>query len=105
MIKRSLPSKSLLYLEVMEKKTFKEFHDDLSWSTRIYALLVFLTVVLSLAFDAWSGDWTLTIIGAIAIVLFIETFAIYFKTHPKTWKRVRLIIFLIILALLLIGAM
>ncbi|MFT5165748.1 MAG: hypothetical protein ACI8P3_000977 [Saprospiraceae bacterium] len=88
----------------MEKKSFKEFHRDLSWSARIYALLVVLTVVLSLAFDAWSSNWALTIIGAIAVVLFIETFAIYFKHHPKTWRTVRLIIFLIILALLLIGA-
>jgi low affinity Fe/Cu permease len=88
----------------MEKKTFETFHKDLSWSTRIYALMVVVTIVLSALFDAWSHNWVLTIIGAIAIVLFVETFAIYFHNHPKAWRTVRLILFLILLAMLLIGA-
>jgi hypothetical protein len=88
----------------MEKKTFETFHKDLSWSTRIYTLMVVVTVLLSAVFDAWSHNWVLTIIGAIAIVLFVETFAIYFHKHPKAWRMVRLVLFLILLAMLLIGA-
>ncbi len=88
----------------MEKKTFKDFHNDLSWSTRIYTLLVVLTVVLSYVFDAWSGNWALTIVAALAAILFVETFAIYFKKHPKIWRSIRIILILILLMLLLIGA-
>jgi len=88
----------------MEKRTLKEFHKDLSWSTRIYMLLVVATIVLSIVFDAWSANWALTTIGAIAIILFVESFAISFRRHPKTWKIIRFIFFLILLALVLIGA-
>ena len=87
----------------MERKTLKQFHSDLSWSTRIYTLMVVLTVVLSVVLDAWSYNWALTIIGTLAIILFVETFAIAFHQHPKTWRIIRAIIFLILLAFLLIA--
>jgi len=87
----------------MERKTLKQFHNELSWSTRIYTLLVVVTVLLSAVFNAWSTDWTLTIISALAIILFVETFALYFQSHPKTWRVLRVIFLLILLALLFIG--
>lgn len=87
----------------MERKTLKDFHKGLSWSTRIYTLMVVVTIALSMMLDAWSENWTLTIVGAIAVVLFVETFAIAFHQHPKTWRMIRLIVFLILLALLLIA--
>ncbi len=88
----------------MEKKTFKDFHRDLSWSARIYTLLVVATIALSMVFDSWSQNWVMTIIGALAIILFVETFALAFQNHPKTWRIIRMILFLILLAFLLIGA-
>ena len=88
----------------MERRPLKEFHKDLNWSTRIYTLMTIATIVLSIVFDAWSYNWTFTILVAIAIVLFVETFAIYFHKYPKTLRIVRLLLFLALLAMLLIGA-
>ncbi len=87
----------------MERKTLKQFHKNLSWSTRIYTLLTVATVVFSYIFDAWNSNWVKTMILALAIILFAETFEIVFHQHPKTWRTIRWIIFLILAALLLIG--
>ncbi len=88
----------------MERKTFKDLHKDLNWSTRIYTLMTIATILLSILFDAWSYNWAFTMIVAIAIVLFVETFAIYFYKYPKTLRILRLMLFLILMTLLLIGA-
>ena len=87
----------------MQDKSLKQFHRNLSWSTRIYTLLTIVTVALSYWFDAWNTNWARTIILALAIILFVETFEILFHKHPKTWRTIRWIIILIALALLLIG--
>jgi len=87
----------------MERKTLKQFHKSLSWSTRIYTLLTVATIALSYYLDAWNTNWVKTIILALAIILFVETFEIVFHNHPKMWRTVRWIIILIALAFLLIG--
>jgi len=87
----------------MKNNTFKEFHHSLSWSTRIYTLMVLATLGLSFFYNAWSSNWVMTIIGAVTILLFTETFAIYFKHHPKAWRTIRLIVLLILMALFLIS--
>ena len=87
----------------MERKTLKQFHNNLSWSTRIYTLLTVATISLSYFFDAWNTNWVKTIVLALAIILFAETFEIMFHKHPKIWKAIRWIIILIVLAFFLIG--
>lgn len=87
----------------MERKTLKQFHKNLSWSTRIYTLLTVATVAFSYVYDAWNSNWVKTIILALAIILFVETFEIVFHQHPKTWQTIRWVIILILAALLLIG--
>ena len=88
----------------MERKTLKQFHKELSWSTRIYTLLTVAVLAGAFLFNAWSTNWALTIAMALAVVLFVESFAISFHRHPKTWRVVRWLIVLIVLTLLLIGA-
>ncbi len=88
----------------MERKTLKEFHKDLSWSTRIYTLLTVALLAGAYIFDANNMGWALPITGAIAVILFVESFAISFHRHPKTWRVIKWTIILILLALLLIGA-
>ncbi len=88
----------------MEHKTFKQFHKELSWSTRIYTLLTIVLVGGVYLFDASRTNWALPITGAIAVVLFVESFAISFRRHPKTWQAIKWTVILILLALLLIGA-
>ncbi len=87
----------------MGTKNFEQFNKELSWSTRIYTLATVVVAVGAFIFNAWDTDFAFTIIVAIAVILFIETFAIYFKNHPKFWRSFRIIIILIFLALLLIG--
>ena len=90
----------------MQRKTLRQFHRELSWSTRIYTLLTFVTAIGAFIFDAWSTNWALTIIVALSVVLFVESFALFFLHHPKAWKAVRWVvrlIILLILALLLTG--
>ncbi len=87
----------------MKRKTWKDFHNDLSWSARIYTLLTILIVVLAHFFNAWDTDWTMTIIVALAIILFVESFAMVFLHHPRIWMVIRWLLILILLALILIG--
>lgn len=87
----------------MERKTLKQFHKQLSWSTRIYVLLTVALLAGAYLFDANNTDWTLPVIGALSVVLFVESFAISFHRHPKTWRVIRWAVILILLALLLIG--
>ncbi len=88
----------------MERRTLKQFHKDLSWSTRIYTLMTVLVIVGSYIFDAWGTNWALTVVMAIAVILFVESFAISFHRHPKTWRVVRWILLLVLLALMLISS-
>ena len=87
----------------MQRKTLKQFHQGLSWSTRIYTLLTVCLVVGAHFFKAWETDWALTMIIALAMVLLVESFAISFHRHPKTWQVIRGVLLLILLALLLIS--
>ena len=87
----------------MERKTLKQFHKELSWSTRIYTLLTVALLAGAYLFDATQTNWALPITGAIAVVLFVESFAISFHRHPKTWRLIKWGVVLILLMLLLIG--
>lgn len=87
----------------MARKTLKQFHKELGWSTRIYTLLTIALAICAFIFDAWNTDWVLTVICALAIILCVESFAISFHRHPKTWRVIWWSIVLILLAVLLIG--
>ena len=87
----------------MERKTLKELHRDLSWSTRIYTLLTIVLVIGAHVFKAWESDWAMTIVVALAVVLLVESFAIVFHRYPNTWRLIRWGLLLMVLALLFIG--
>lgn len=87
----------------MGTKSFEQFNKELSWSTRIFTLATVVIAIGAFVFNAWDTNFAFTVIVAIAIILFIETFAIYFQKHPKLWRAFRIIILLIFMALLLIG--
>ena len=87
----------------MKRKTLKQFHEGLSWSTRIYTLLTIVLIIGAHFFKAWESDWALSMVMAIAVVLLVESFAISFHRHPKVWRVIRGILLLILLAFLLIS--
>ncbi|MCB0549054.1 MAG: hypothetical protein KDD19_15855 [Phaeodactylibacter sp.] len=87
----------------MAEKTLNDFHRDLSWSTRIYTLLTIVIAVGAFLFDAWNTNWAVTMVVALAAVLFVESFALYFQHHPRVWRLVRWGLLLLLLLLLLTG--
>lgn len=87
----------------MESKSWKDFHRDLRWSTRIYTLATILVIALAAFFRAWDTNFAMTIVGALAVILFVESFALSFQRHPRLWMVIRWVLLLALLALLLIG--
>jgi len=87
----------------MSSKTFKEFNKNISWSTRIYTLAAIVIAIGAFVFNAWQTDFAFTMIVAIVVILFVESFVISSNRHPAFWRVVRALILLILLALLLIG--
>ena len=88
----------------MEEKSLKRIHRDISWSTRIYALLTIFVAAGAIFFNAMETDWALTIISAIAGILLVESFAIFFHRHPKAWNLLRWILILALLTFIIIGS-
>lgn len=89
----------------MPDKTLKEFHRGLSWSTRIYTLLTIVIALGAFLFKAWTTNWAMTMIVGLAVVLFVESFALYFQHHPRTWRLIRWGLLLLLLLLLLTGGL
>lgn len=87
----------------MEKKTWRTWNQNLSWSTKVYVLLAVLIGIGSFAFQAWSTNWSVTILFALAIILLVEHFSIVAHRHPKSWKIFKWIILLLACALLFIS--
>lgn len=85
----------------MPEKTLNEFHRDLSWSTRIYTLLTVVIALGAFVFDAWNTNWAITMVVGLAVVLFVESFALYFQKHPRAWRLIRWGLLLLLLLLLL----
>jgi len=87
----------------MEKQSFKSFNRQLGWSTKLYVLLVASTVALSIYFDSWNNYWFPTILGAIAIVSFVDFLGVSISRHPRLWQKISWILLAILLALLFIS--
>ena len=87
----------------MEEKSLKKLHRDISWSTRIYALLTIFVAVGAIFFNAMETDWALTIITAVAGILLVESFAVFFHHHPKVWNLFRWVLVLALLTLIITG--
>lgn len=92
-----------MIMAILERKTLKQFHRDLSWSTRIYTLVAVVIGMGAFVFHLWESQWALLMMVALGAALFVESFAISFHRHPQTWKVIRWVIFLLLAILLLTG--
>lgn len=90
-------------MEMLERKDLKQFHRDLRWSTRIYTLIAIIIGIGAFALHLWGTQWALMMMMALGVALFVETFAISFHRHPRTWRVIRWAILLLLVALLLIA--
>ena len=87
----------------MSDKTLNEFHRGLSWSTRIFTLLTLIIAAGAFLFDAWNTNWAMTMVVGLAVVLFVESFALYFQHHPRAWRLAKWGLLLLLLLLLITG--
>jgi len=88
----------------MEEKTLIKLNQDISWSTRIYALLTIFIAAGAIFFNAMETDWALTIVSAIAGILLVESFAVFFHHHPRAWNLIRWLLILALMTLVIIGS-
>ena len=87
----------------MQRKTLKTLHNQLSWNTKIYTLLAICVILIARFSDALNTNFALTIILALLIVLFVESFAIISVKHPTAWKYIKWLIMLAALMLIAVG--
>lgn len=87
----------------MQRKTLKDFHNELSWNTKIYTLLAITVLLLARFTSAFETDFAITIALGLMVVLFVESFAIVSLNHPTLWLYIKWTIILLVLAFILIG--
>lgn len=87
----------------MKRRTLKDFHNELSWNTKIYTLLAISVLLLARFTSALTTDFAVTIVLGLLIILFVESFAILSFKHPGAWAYVKWIIILFVLAVILLG--
>ncbi|MDF1698427.1 MAG: hypothetical protein P1U56_21430 [Saprospiraceae bacterium] len=82
---------------------FKSFDKEVSWNTKFYVLLALAMVVFSYVMN---GTETAIFVGAIMsllIVLLLDFYLILSKKYSKSWRIIKIILVLIIVAMTLIG--
>ena len=87
----------------MEKKSFQKLHNQLSWNTKIYTLLAISVAFFAKFSNALESDFALTIILALLVILFVESFVMISVAHPNKWRVFKWIALLVALAILLSG--
>ncbi|NND07130.1 MAG: hypothetical protein HKN87_12190 [Saprospiraceae bacterium] len=87
----------------MEKKSFQKLHHQLSWNTKIYTLLAISVAFFAKFSNALQSDFALTIILALLVILFVESFVMISVAHPNKWRVAKWIALLVALAILLSG--
>ena len=87
----------------MKGKSWSDLNRMMSWSTKIYVLVALLIGIGSFIFNAWSTNWTLTVLVTLAITLLVEHFWVIAHWHPKAWRTFKWTILLIALALLFLS--
>lgn len=88
----------------MKNKNGQAFSRELSWSTKIYVLVAISIAIGSFVFDAWSTNWSLTMLVVIAIVFLVEHFWVVAHRHPKSWRIFKWTVLLLGMAWLFLGA-
>jgi hypothetical protein len=84
-------------MPIMKRKTLRDFHNELSWNTKIYTLLAIVVLVLARFTSAFTSDFALTIALGLLVILFVESFAIV------SFKYVKWGVILLVLGFILLG--
>jgi hypothetical protein len=87
----------------MKRRTLRDFHNELSWNTKIYTLLAISVLLLARFTSALTTDFAVTIVLGLLVILFVESFAIISFNHPGAWVYVKWVVILLVLAFVLLG--
>jgi hypothetical protein len=87
----------------MKKHSFERFNANISWNTKFFVLLAFVTVVISFGLGGSSEAIVFGSLVALSLVLIVEYFKVFSIRHPKAWKVVKIILIGLIMMLSLLS--
>ena len=82
---------------------FESFNKEVSWNTKFYVLLAFSMVVFSYLMKDTETGLFVGAIFSLFLVLIVDFYLILSKKYTKSWKVIKIILVMIIVALTLIG--
>ena len=82
---------------------FKSFDKEISWNTKFYVLLAFGMVLFSYIMNGTETGIFLGAIISLLAVLILDFYLILSKRYSSTWRIIKIILVIIIVALTLIG--
>ena len=82
---------------------FKSFNKEISWNTKFYVLLAFSMIVFSYLMKGTETGLFVGAVFSLLLVLIIDFYLILSKRYSKSWKVIKIIMVIIIVALTLIG--
>jgi hypothetical protein len=82
----------------MKEEINKNHLKNLTWTTRIFSIIIIAVIIFANRLDAWSEEWPTTTIWILSIILLFHTFTPFLERHEKI---ARALIALFAVALLL----
>lgn len=82
---------------------FKSFDKQISWNTKFYVILAILMVTFSFVFRDYEAGYFIGAVIALLCVLLLDFYLILSKKYTNTWRWMKIVIVVIILALTLIS--
>ena len=84
-------------------KIRKTFHNQISWNTKFYVLLAFCTVFFSFLMKNTEAGLFAGAVVSLLVVLLLDLYLILSSKYTRSWKIIKYILVLVIVALTLIG--
>jgi hypothetical protein len=82
---------------------FKSFDKEVSWNTKFFVLLALGMVLFSYFFRGTETGLFIGALVSLVMVLILDFYLILSKRYSKTWRIIKIIVVMIIVALALIG--
>lgn len=82
---------------------FKSFNKEVSWNTKFYVLLAFCMILFSYFMKDTQTGLLVGAFFSLLLVLILDFYLILSKKYTKSWKVIKIILVMIIVALTLIG--
>jgi len=82
---------------------FKSFDKEVSWNTKFYVLLAFCMIFFSYFMNGTETGIFVGAIISLIVVLLVDLYLILSKRYSSSWRIIKIILVIIIVALTLIG--